>query len=118
MGACPNERRSKLFTVTETAATQLKEIIKGQELAGEVGVRVFVRHQCGCGSVNYGMGFDDSTNEDDEVVTTPAGLKFVVDRGAFGTLEGATIDFVETEMSKGFSISNPNAGAGCGCGGH
>ena len=105
-----------MFTVTDTAATQLKVIMQDQELTDEVGVRVFVRHQCGCGAINYGMGFDDSTSDEDEVITAE-GVKFVVDRGAFGALEGATIDFVESEMSKGFSISNPNGG-GCSCGGH
>ncbi len=104
-----------MFTVTEEAAFHLKEVMEDQELS-DVGVRVFVRHQCGCGAVNYGMGFDDSVNEDDDVYEH-AGVKFVVDKGASGTLEGATIDFVETEMSKGFSISNPNV-QGCGCGGH
>ena len=104
-----------MFTVTETAAEQLKGIMKDQELPTEVGVRVFVRHQCGCGAVNYGMGFDDSTSDDDAVFDH-AGVRFVIDSGAAGTLEGATIDFVETEMNKGFAISNPNGG-GCNCGG-
>ena len=102
-----------MFTVTEEAAIQLKGIIQEQELS-DVGVRVFVRHQCGCGAVNYGMGFDDSVSAEDDVVNHE-GVKFVFDRQAAGTLDGATIDFVETETSKGFAISNPNAG-GCGCG--
>ena len=109
-----SRKESTLFTVTEEAAVQLKGIMEQQELS-DIGVRVFVRHQCGCGAVNYGMGFDDSSNDEDEVYEH-AGVKFLVDRGALGTLEGATIDFVETEMSKGFSISNPNS-SGCGCGG-
>ena len=103
-----------MFTVTDMAAEQLKGIIKEQELPGEVSVRVFVRHQCGCGSVNYGMGFDDSVGDEDDIFNHE-GVKFVIDRQAAGSLEGATIDFVETETSKGFAISNPNAG-GCGCG--
>ena len=104
-----------MFTVTPLAAEQLKEIMKDQELPEEVGVRVFVRHQCGCGAVNYGMGFDDASSDEDAVVDQ-FGLRFLIDSRAAGTLEGATIDFVETEMNKGFSISNPNGG-GCNCGG-
>ena len=104
-----------MFRVTETAAVQLKEIMKDQEIAEPVGVRVFVRHQCGCGAVNYGMGFVDSVGDEDQVFDHE-GVKFVVDPQAAGTLEGATIDFVENEMSKGFSISNPSGG-GCSCGG-
>ena len=103
------------MTVTEIAASQLKEIMKNQSLAeAEIGVRVFVKGQCGCGKVHYGMGFDDSSSEDDEV-SDHEGVKFLVDKTAAPTLEGVTIDYVETEMSRGFSISNPNA-QGCNCG--
>ena len=109
------ERSDLLFTVTEIAAEQLREIMKDQALPDEVGVRVFVRHQCGCGAVNYGMGFDDSISDEDEIFDRE-GVRFVVDAHAVGTLDGSTIDFVETETSRGFSISNPNGG-GCGCGG-
>ena len=103
------------LTVTESAAEQLKAIMDNQDLT-DVGVRVFVRHACGCGSVNYGMGFDDVVSEDDAVVEQ-SGLKFYVNNEEAQGLDGATIDFVENEMSRGFAIINPNAGAGCGCGG-
>ena len=104
-----------MITVTENAASQLKEIMKSQDLS-EVGVRVFIRHQCGCGAINYGMGFDDSVGEEDRVFDHD-GVKFVVDNQAAPALEGSTIDYVETAMNRGFAISNPNA-KGCGCGGH
>lgn len=102
-----------MFTVTDNAASQLKQIMKDQEFAG-IGVRVFVKHQCGCGAINHGMGFDDSLSDEDEVFDHD-GVKFVVNKQAATTLEGVTIDYTETAMSSGFSISNPNA-SGCGCG--
>jgi iron-sulfur cluster assembly protein len=103
------------LTVTETAAEQLKAIMDNQNLT-DVGVRVFVRSACGCGNTNYGMGFDDVLSDDDAVIEH-GGLKFYVSESDGPGLEGATIDFVETEMSRGFAIINPNGG-GCGCGGH
>ncbi|MSQ10777.1 MAG: iron-sulfur cluster assembly accessory protein [Dehalococcoidia bacterium] len=103
------------LTVTESAAEQLKAIMDTQDLK-DVGVRVFVRHQCGCGSMQYGMGFDDAVSEGDAVIDH-SGLKFYVSEGDAAGLEGATIDFVETDVSRGFAIINPNGG-GCGCGGH
>ena len=104
-----------MLTVTDNAASQLKEIMKGEEFAGAA-VRVFVRHQCGCGAINHGMGFDGSVGAEDEVFDH-SGIKFVADRDTASTLDGAVLDYLETAMNRGFSISNPNA-QGCGCGGH
>ncbi len=98
--------------VTESAAGQLKLIMENQNLE-DVGVRVFVRSQCGCGAVHYGMGFDDAVSEDDEVMNE-GGVKFLVAHSAAEGLSGATIDYVETEESQGFAINNPNV-KGCGC---
>ena len=103
-----------MFTVTDNAVSQLKNIVQDQELA-DAGVRIFVQHQCGCGAINYGMGFDDSLSEEDEVLDH-SGVKFVVDRKTLGALEGAIVEYQDTAMSRGFSISNPNV-QGCGCGG-
>lgn len=108
------EKEHFMFTVTDNAASQLKEVIKGQELA-EVGVRVFVQHQCGCGAINYGMGLDASLGDEDEVLEH-RGVKFVVNSQTLSALEGAIVDYQDTPMSRGFSISNPNV-QGCSCGG-
>lgn len=104
-----------MLTVTETAAQQFKEIMRSQNML-ESGIRVFVQGQCGCGKVHYGMGFDDAPGESDEVFDQ-GGVKFLVDKEVATGLEGSTIDYVETEMSRGFTIDNPNA-QGCNCGGH
>ena len=104
-----------MVTITETAAEQFKEILRSQNML-EAGIRVFIQGQCGCGKVHYGMGFDDSPGESDQVFDQ-GGVKLVVDKEAVAGLEGATIDYKETEMNRGFIIDNPNA-QGCNCGGH
>lgn len=104
-----------MLTITDIAATQFKEVMRSQKME-DASIRVFIRGQCGCGAVHYGMGFDDSVGEADEVFDKD-GVKFLVDKDAAPTLDGATIDYVETEMSRGFTINNPNAESGCSCGG-
>ncbi len=106
-----------MVTVTESAVSQLRQIMENQNMEN-VGVRVFVRGQCGCGAVHYGMGFDDAITEQDEVFDHD-GVALVVDKEAGPTLDGAIIDYVVSDMKQGFAITNPNvSGCGCGGGGH
>jgi Fe-S cluster assembly iron-binding protein IscA len=44
-------------------------------------------------------------------------VRLIVDQVSAPFLSGAEVDFVDSVMQKGFTISNPNAGGGgCGCG--
>lgn len=104
-----------MIKVTDTATVQFKEILQSQQMT-ESGIRVFISGQCGCGKIHYGMGFDGNASETDEVLDQD-GIRLLLDKEVAASLEGATIDFVETPMSKGFTIDNPNA-QGCSCGGH
>lgn len=102
-----------MVTVTDLAVTQFKEIMRSQEM-DQAAIRVFIRGQCGCGKVHYGMGFDDNRADVDEAFAQD-GVQFLMEKEVAESLDGATIDFVETEMSRGFTIDNPNA-QGCNCG--
>lgn len=103
------------MNITDEAIVQFKEIMQSQQVT-DAGIRVFISGQCGCGKVHYGMGFDNTTQENDEVLDQD-GVKFLLDKEVASSLEDATINFVETPMSRGFTIDNPNA-QGCNCGGH
>ena len=102
-----------MITITDTASVQFREILRSQKME-ESGIRVFVRGQCGCGKVHYGMGFDDNAGDADQVIDKN-GVKFLIAGEVAEGLDGATIDYVESEMSRGFTIDNPND-QGCSCG--
>ncbi len=102
-----------MLSVSERAGIELRNIMQSQDVAESV-VRVFIQGQCGCGAAHYGMAFDNPV--DDDIVLEADGLKIVLDQEASEILDEATIDFVETPMSKGFTIDNPKAGSGCNCG--
>lgn len=102
-----------MIKVSERAGLELKNIMREQSVT-EGGVRVFVRGQCGCGAAHYGMGFETEVAETDTVLEA-GGIKVLLDPDAAKLMAEATIDYVETPMSKGFTIDNPNAG-GCSCG--
>mgnify|MGYP003352441317 CR=1 FL=1 len=97
------------LTVTESAAEQLKAIMDNQDLT-DVGVRVFVRHACGCGSVNYGMGFDEEREND--LVIQSDGLQVLISPRSQQLLENATLDFVELKTGEFQFIFINSAGIG------
>ncbi len=105
-----------MLTVSERAATEMKRFIDER---GEpnLAIRVFVQSACGCGSAQYGMGVEDDFDPDESIFELH-GVRLVVDPDSAPYLEGAEIDYRDSLMGKGFTISNPNAGGGCGCGGH
>jgi iron-sulfur cluster assembly protein len=77
-------------------------------------LRVFVSGG-GCSGLQYGMAFEESPRDFDNVVEVE-GIRLIVDPTSLMYLQGAVIDFVDSLMGGGFRIDNPNAVSSCGCG--
>ena len=106
-----------MITITESASEKVKELLTSEDREGHA-LRVFVRGMS-CSGPAYGMALDDSTRPDDTIAEV-FGVKIVVDPASAQYIEGAEIDYVDSLMGKGFTITNPNAapaGGGGGCGG-
>ena len=99
--------------VTPAAAQKLLGLMKEKELDGYA-LRVFVAGG-GCSGLQYGMTFDDETNEGDSEFEVN-GLRVRLDPMSLRYVEGARIDYQDSLMGGGFKIDNPNAVASCGCG--
>ena len=102
-----------MLIITETASRKIGEAI-AQQTEPVFGLRVAV-YAGGCSGYEYGMTFAPQAEQGDWVGEYE-GIKVLVDPQSATFLEGATIDFVETLQSSGFTIKNPNAARGCGCG--
>jgi iron-sulfur cluster assembly accessory protein len=102
-----------VITLTETAATKVKDLIEAE---GEpnLALRVAVRPG-GCSGFSYEMFFDTDVAEDDKTIDY-SGVKVVVDPSSASLLEGATLDYKDGLQGAGFAIDNPNAQRTCGCG--
>ncbi len=100
--------------LTEPAAVKLKEVLAEKGVADTHALRVFVQGG-GCGGMQYGMTFEDSPREDDEI-SEQFGVKVIVDPISLFYVNGARIDYVDSLMGGGFAIENPNATSSCGCG--
>ena len=104
-----------MVNLTPAAAEKLSGIMSQKGMAENHALRVFVKGG-GCGGMQYGMTFDESVGEGDEVYNQPGGLRVVVDPTSLFYVQGANIDYVDNLMGGGFHIDNPNAVSSCGCG--
>ncbi len=102
-----------MIQVTTAAVTKVKELLAAEDRQG-FGLRVAVQGG-GCAGFQYRLTFEDTQNENDQVVEVD-GLKVYVDAMSGMYLEGANIDYVDGLDGSGFKIDNPNATATCGCG--
>lgn len=103
------------ITVTEIAATEIKNIVNQQELDTEkVHLRVGVKGG-GCSGFSYLLDLTEQHGEQDEIFEQH-GISVICDPKSYLYLTGTTIDFKDEVMGRGFVFNNPNANATCGCG--
>jgi iron-sulfur cluster assembly protein len=106
------ERVMPLMTVTEAAATKIKQLISEEE---DVSVLRVAIQGGGCSGFQYGLGFDRGALEGDHELSQH-GVTIVVDPFSAPYLTGATIDWLDGLQESGFKIDNPQATSSCGCG--
>lgn len=102
-----------MIKITAQSAEQIKQAATQSNAEG-LFLRVAARRGPD-GSIDYGMGFDEQSEED--VLITSEGITLVVAPESVELLTGAVLDFVE--MSPGdhrFIFINPNDTAGSSCG--
>ena len=102
-----------MITVTDSAVAKIQDILR-EENNPNLKLRVFVQGG-GCSGMQYGFTLDEEQAEDDWDLEI-SGVKVLVDSMSGGYLQGAEIDYRESEMGSSFSISNPQAQTTCGCG--
>ena len=103
-----------MIGITERARQEVRRIISEQDLPESTVLRVGVKGG-GCSGFSYSLGFDDTTQEIDQVFEEE-GVKVVCDPKSFLYLNGTEVDFEESLMGRGFKFGNPNASKTCGCG--
>src|ERR1700735_122904 len=102
-----------MVNMTETAVSEVKEILDSQE-PKPAGLRISVVGG-GCSGFSYSMAFENAPNMLDKTYNYD-GLKVFVDQASMLYLDGAEVDFVETLEGSGFKFNNPNVKSTCGWG--
>lgn len=102
-----------MITVSDSAKDRLLYLLEKENKTTPF-VRVGVESG-GCSGLSYKLEFDDTKNEEDELIENN-GVKLVVNKKSFLYLIGTTLEFSDGLNGKGFVFNNPNASRTCGCG--
>jgi len=70
----------------------------------------------GCSGLSYTFAWEATPRDGDHVFEGPEGSKVWIDRKSFQFIDGTTLDYDTSLVSKGFIFQNPNAKSSCGCG--
>jgi iron-sulfur cluster assembly protein len=109
----PRRPRPKVVTLTERAATRVREIMDRAEKP-YAGLRVGVKNG-GCAGQEYVIEYAEAADPLDEVVEDK-GVTILVEPKAVLFLLGSEIDFETTRLAAKFVFHNPNETDACGCG--
>jgi len=102
-----------MLEVTEIAAQKVKEVMVSQNQENAF-LRLFVAG-FGCGGPSFGMALDESKTPEDDVFEAH-GITVVVNKRFTKFLEGAILNYIESEYGSGFQIKTPGQSDCCsGC---
>ena len=103
-----------MITVTDNAATYIQKLI-AKQATGAGGLRVGVKAG-GCSGFEYVFAWEEGPRENDLVFNGPQGVRVWIDPRSHRLLDGTTLDYDTSLLSRGFVFQNPNAKSTCGCG--
>ena len=101
-----------MILVSDNARDKLNQLLI-EDNSGKEYVRVGVESG-GCSGLVYKLDFDDSINNEDELVEHND-IKLVINKSIL-FLAGTTLEYSSGLNGKGFVFNNPNANRTCGCG--
>src|SRR5262245_66666335 len=102
-----------MLTLTTTAITEVKKFIENENAGPEAGLRIRVVPG-GCSGFSYSMQIEDGPRQGDDIVEHE-GLKVFVDMFSQQYLDGVQVDYVNSVMGSGFTISSPHSTGSSGC---
>jgi iron-sulfur cluster assembly accessory protein len=108
------------ITLTEAAATEVKQVMESQGVEPNTMLRMGVAGG-GCAGLQYTLGFDAEFDPAVDTKYVHHGISVITRKKMALHLDGTTIDFQEGPFGRGFAIDNPSVPrtGGCpGCGHH
>jgi len=102
------------FTVTQSAAKRIADIITQQNLSDDHFFRLTVEGG-GCSGFQYKMEMDNHLNDDD-IIIDQDNTRTVIDDISMEYLQDSTLDFQSSLGGSMMKVINPNASSSCGCG--
>lgn len=109
------DEKTYQITISSKAAEQVKQQLEKRGTP-DAYLRLGLRGG-GCSGFTYVLQFEDTEpKENRDIVFVENDVRIVVDKKSILYLNGATLDWEQTLMKKGFKFLNPNEKSSCGCG--
>ncbi len=105
---------SEDINITDKALTEIKKIMKENEIPADYFLRVGIKGG-GCSGLTYTLGFDTEERPGDNEIGKD-GVRIIIDMKSYLYLSGTELDYTDGLNGKGFTFNNPNAKRTCGCG--
>jgi iron-sulfur cluster assembly protein len=103
-----------MLQITENAGKLINRMTAKNGIP-QGGLRIGIKAG-GCSGLSYTFAWEAEPRTGDHVFDGPEGSKVFVDPKSYRFLDGTTLDYDTSLVSKGFIFSNPHAKSTCGCG--
>ena len=103
-----------MFQISENAGKLISKMTQKHGFhAG--GLRIGIKAG-GCSGLSYVFAWEPGPKDGDHVFQGPEDSRVFVDQKSYKFIDGTTLDYDTSLVSKGFLFDNPNAKGTCGCG--
>jgi iron-sulfur cluster assembly protein len=103
-----------LLQISENAAALIRKMTLKNGIP-EGGLRIGIKAG-GCSGLSYTFAWEGTARDGDLVFEGAGGSRVFVDPKSFKFIQGTTLDYDTSLVSRGFIFNNPNAKSTCGCG--
>jgi iron-sulfur cluster assembly protein len=103
-----------MVQISENASKLILKMTQKNGIAGG-GLRIGIKAG-GCSGLSYTFAWEAAPRDGDHVFEGAEGSRVFVDPKSYQFIQGTTLDYDTSLVSKGFIFNNPNAKSSCGCG--
>ncbi len=103
-----------MLQISENASALIRKMTLKNNIPGG-GLRIAIKAG-GCSGLSYTFAWEPAPREGDHVFEGSQDAKVFVDPKSYQFIQGTTLDYDTSLVSKGFMFNNPNAKSTCGCG--
>ena len=103
-----------MVEISENAGKLINKMVARHGFA-HGGLRIGIKAG-GCSGLSYVFDWEPAAKDGDHVFEGPEGSRVFIDPKSFRFIDGTTLDYDTSLVSKGFIFNNPHAKSSCGCG--